>query len=416
MFGVSTTKVVEESQTIPVPELLKDDDRDSFDHDSDPIDEKVSPATVQHHLPILPNARPVKQKLRRLHPRWSLQVKEEIQNQLSVGFISVVEYPKWLANVIPIPKKDGKDMEKTTFITEWGTYYYKVMPFGLKERISHLSKDHLASLEKFFERIQKFRLRPNPKKCTFGVTSGKPLGHMVNEQGIEVDPNKIKVILDMPVSKNEKEIEGFSGVSHAKTSTFFLYLLVLDMALACMLAQLDDSRKEQAIYHLKFDIQYVSQKSIKGSIISDHLASLPTSEDRPIDDDFPDEKFVAKTSLSGWCMYFNGVANQLGYEIGVLLVSPQGDHILRQIQGDWKTRDNQFVDTLATIASSVDISIDVVVRPLLIELRSAPPYSCLIGNTEVQDDLPGIMTFISFSDLAHTLRRSVDDMLLLCLD
>ena len=31
---------------------------------------------VQHHLPILQHARPVKQKLRRLHPRWSLQVKE----------------------------------------------------------------------------------------------------------------------------------------------------------------------------------------------------------------------------------------------------------------------------------------------------------------------------------------------------
>ena len=48
---------------------------------------------VQHHLPILPHARPVKQKLRRLHPRWSLQVKEEIQKQLSVGFLSVVKYP-----------------------------------------------------------------------------------------------------------------------------------------------------------------------------------------------------------------------------------------------------------------------------------------------------------------------------------
>ena len=35
-------------------------------------------------------------------------MKEEIQKQLSVGFISVVEYPKWLANVVPVPKKDGK--------------------------------------------------------------------------------------------------------------------------------------------------------------------------------------------------------------------------------------------------------------------------------------------------------------------
>ncbi|RVW71792.1 Transposon Ty3-I Gag-Pol polyprotein [Vitis vinifera] len=68
----------------------------------------LDPTIVQHHLPILPHARPVKQKLRRLHPRWSLQVKEEIQKQLSVGFLSVVEYPEWLANVVPVPKKDGK--------------------------------------------------------------------------------------------------------------------------------------------------------------------------------------------------------------------------------------------------------------------------------------------------------------------
>ena len=68
----------------------------------------LDPTIVQLHLPILPHARLVKKKLRRLHPRWSLQVKEEIQKQLSVVFLSVVEYPEWLANVILIPKKDGK--------------------------------------------------------------------------------------------------------------------------------------------------------------------------------------------------------------------------------------------------------------------------------------------------------------------
>ena len=68
----------------------------------------LDPTIVQHHLSILPHARLVKQKLRRLHPRWSLQVKEETQKQLSVGFLSVVEYPEWLANVVPVPKKDGK--------------------------------------------------------------------------------------------------------------------------------------------------------------------------------------------------------------------------------------------------------------------------------------------------------------------
>ena len=114
-------------------------------------------------------------------------MKREIQKKLSVGFISVVQYPEWLANVFPVPQKDGKvrvfvdfrnlnkaspkddfplphidmlvdstagqallsfmdgfsgynqimmapeDREKTSFITEWGTYCYRVMPFGLKD-------------------------------------------------------------------------------------------------------------------------------------------------------------------------------------------------------------------------------------------------------------------------------------------
>ena len=101
----------------------------------------------------------------------------------------MVEYSEWLANVIPIPKKDDKvrvcvdfrdlnkaspkddfplpyidmlvdttaghsmlsfmdgffrysqilmapeDM-KTSFITKWGTYYYRVMPFGLKNAVA----------------------------------------------------------------------------------------------------------------------------------------------------------------------------------------------------------------------------------------------------------------------------------------
>ena len=35
-------------------------------------------------------------------------MKEEVQKQLSVGFLSVVEYTEWLANVVPVPKKYGK--------------------------------------------------------------------------------------------------------------------------------------------------------------------------------------------------------------------------------------------------------------------------------------------------------------------
>ena len=45
----------------------------------------------------------------------------------------------------------------------------------------------------------------------FEVTSGKLLGHIVSESGIEVDLDKIKVIREMPVSKKKKDVRGFIG-------------------------------------------------------------------------------------------------------------------------------------------------------------------------------------------------------------
>ena len=51
----------------------------------------------------------------------------------------------------------------------------------------------------------------NPKKCIFGLTLGKLLGHIVSQKGIEVDPDKVKTIREMPPPKNEKEVQGFIG-------------------------------------------------------------------------------------------------------------------------------------------------------------------------------------------------------------
>ena len=60
---------------------------------------------------------------------------------------------------------------------------------------------------------------------------------------------------------------------------------------------------------IEFDIQHVTQKSVKGRIVVDHLASLPISNERSIDDDFPDEQFILMTSTADWRLYFDGAAN-----------------------------------------------------------------------------------------------------------
>ena len=249
---------------------------------------------VQHFLPLKPECVPVKQKLRRTHPDMAVKIKEEVQKQIDAGFLVTSTYPQWVANIVPVPKKDGKvrmcvdyrylnkaspkddfplphidmlvdntakfkvfsfmdgfsgynqikmapeDMEKTTFITPWGTFCYRVMPFGLKNAgatyqramttlfhdmmhkeievyvddmiaKSRTEVEHVEHLLKLFQHLRKFRLRLNPNKCTFGVRSGKLLGFVVSERGIEVDPAKVKAIQEMPAPKTEKQVRGFLG-------------------------------------------------------------------------------------------------------------------------------------------------------------------------------------------------------------
>ena len=141
---------------------------------------------VEHRLVLKPDVKPVKQKLRKMDPRVEQQVKEGLEDLLKAGFIRTIDYPDWLANIVVVPKKNGKvricidfrdlnkatpkddyplpnidllidstaghamfsfmdgysgynqiklaarDQSKTSFTTPWGTFCYTVMPFGLK--------------------------------------------------------------------------------------------------------------------------------------------------------------------------------------------------------------------------------------------------------------------------------------------
>ena len=68
----------------------------------------LSSDIVQHRLPLNPECSPVKQKLTRMKPETSLKIKEEVKKQFDAGFLAVARYPEWVANIVPVPKKDGK--------------------------------------------------------------------------------------------------------------------------------------------------------------------------------------------------------------------------------------------------------------------------------------------------------------------
>lgn len=224
----------------------------------------------------------------------ALKIYEEVKHQFNAGFLAVANYPQWVANIVPLPKKDGKvkmcvdfkdlnkaslnnnfplphidtlldniiklvvfsfmdgfsgynqikmdleDMEKATSITPWGTFFYKVMPFSLKnacatyqiamvalfhdmmdkeievyvdDTITKLQseEDHIIHLHKLLARLRKFRLQLNPTKCTFSVRLRKFLGLIISQWGIEVDLDKVRAIQDMFAPRIEREVRGFLG-------------------------------------------------------------------------------------------------------------------------------------------------------------------------------------------------------------
>ena len=76
----------------------------------------------------------------------------------------------------------------------------------------------------------------------------------------------------------------------------------------------------------EFNIKYVTQKSVKGRVIADHLAHCSLEEAEEIQRDFSDEDIMG-IEVESWKMYFDGATNQNGSGIGVLLISPKGTHI-----------------------------------------------------------------------------------------
>ena len=76
---------------------------------------------------------------------------------------------------------------------------------------SPTKEGHFEALDKFLARAERYNLKLNPKKCIFEMKSGKLLGHIMSQKGIEIDPDKVKAIREMPLPKNEKEVRGFIG-------------------------------------------------------------------------------------------------------------------------------------------------------------------------------------------------------------
>jgi hypothetical protein len=132
------------------------------------------------------------------------------------------------------------DLDKTSVITDRGLYCYKMMPFRVKnagatyQRLvnkmfqDYIGRDvevyvddmlvksvqaakHIADLEETLKILRGYKMKLNLARCAFGVSSGKFLGFMVSQQGIEANPEKVSAVLDMQAPQTKKQLQQLTG-------------------------------------------------------------------------------------------------------------------------------------------------------------------------------------------------------------
>jgi hypothetical protein len=138
-----------------------------------------------------------------------------------------------------IPVNPG-DVEKTAFSTARGHFEFPVMPFGLTNApatfqrfmdivlrdlkafclvyiddiiiFSRTLEEHLQHLRQVFDKLIGANIVVKPSKCHFLRPSVKFLGHIVSENSIRPDPEKVSSVHAFPVPRSVHELQSFMGL------------------------------------------------------------------------------------------------------------------------------------------------------------------------------------------------------------
>ncbi|GKB09110.1 putative reverse transcriptase domain-containing protein [Tanacetum coccineum] len=161
---------------------------------------------------------------------------EQLQELLEKGFIRPSSSP-WGAPVLFVKKKDGsfrmcssmyskidlrsgyhqlrikeEDIPITEFRTRYGHFEFQVMPFGLTNAPTD-EEEHGKHLKIILELLKKERLYAKFSKCDFWLDSVQFLGHVIDRNGVHVDPAKIKAIRNWAAPTTPTEVRQFLGLA-----------------------------------------------------------------------------------------------------------------------------------------------------------------------------------------------------------
>ncbi|GJR62610.1 putative reverse transcriptase domain-containing protein [Tanacetum coccineum] len=119
------------------------------------------------------------------------------------------------------------DIPKTAFQTRYGHFEFTVMPFGLTNAPSVftdlMNREHEVHLRLVLELLKKEKLYAKFSKCEFWLQEVHLLGHVVNQNGIHVDPSKIEALRIHEKNYTTHDLELGAVVFALKTWRHYLY-------------------------------------------------------------------------------------------------------------------------------------------------------------------------------------------------
>nr|GEU67910.1 putative reverse transcriptase domain-containing protein [Tanacetum cinerariifolium] len=212
---------------------------------------------IEFCIDLIPGALLVVKSPYQLSPSEMIELSNQLKDLQEKGFIRPSHSP-WGAPVLFVKKKDGacyfskkdlrsryhqlrvreEDIPKTAFRTRYGHFEFTVMPFRLKKApaifmdlmnrvfkpyldkfvivfiddihiYSKSEKEHEDHLKTILGLLKKEKLYAKLSKCEFWLKKVQFLGHVVNRDGIYMDPSKVESVKNWKTLESPTEIRSF---------------------------------------------------------------------------------------------------------------------------------------------------------------------------------------------------------------